>query len=358
MNKEHNDEKEKDNSDITEPILTNLDDLAKVTLSTPQKNKNPRQVMNKDNNNLYQNMVDSTDGPIQLELFHVEKQIEVNGVEMGVLENGVPYLSERGLSRMCGLHQSVINDISRDWQNEKYRPRGKKILELLERAGYNGIDTLFLKSEHNGSEINAYTGPVCMAILEYYAFEAKPQKEQALNAFRTLANVGFNVFIYSAVGYAPEQRILDSWKHFHDRVDLTTNAVPFGFFCVFREISSMIVPMIRSGVIISDKVVPDISAGKAWSSYWESKNLESEFGTRIRFDHNYPDYYPQSKSNPQPAWAYPDAALGIFRRWLAKHYIINKFPKYLLNQERQGKLAADVVKKAIDVFIPKQLEGE
>lgn len=34
---------------------------------------------------------------IQLSLPQVEKQVEYQGVEMGVLENGVPYLSERGL---------------------------------------------------------------------------------------------------------------------------------------------------------------------------------------------------------------------------------------------------------------------
>lgn len=32
--------------------------------------------------------------PVQPELFHVEKQVEFDGVEMGVLENGVPYLTE------------------------------------------------------------------------------------------------------------------------------------------------------------------------------------------------------------------------------------------------------------------------
>ena len=29
--------------------------------------------------------------PFQHELFHVEKQVEHDGVEMGVLENGIPY---------------------------------------------------------------------------------------------------------------------------------------------------------------------------------------------------------------------------------------------------------------------------
>jgi len=36
----------------------------------------------------------------QGDLFHVEKQVKFDGIEMGVLENGVPYLSESGLARM------------------------------------------------------------------------------------------------------------------------------------------------------------------------------------------------------------------------------------------------------------------
>ena len=31
---------------------------------------------------------------------------------------------------------------------------------------------------------------------------------------------------------------------------------------------------------------------------------------RRKYDHVYPDYCPQAKSNPQAAYAYPDAALG------------------------------------------------
>ena len=38
--------------------------------------------------------------PTQEDLFHIEKQAEVNGVEMGVLENGIPYLTESGLAQM------------------------------------------------------------------------------------------------------------------------------------------------------------------------------------------------------------------------------------------------------------------
>ena len=42
------------------------------------------------------------------------------------------------------------------------------------------------------------------------------------------------------------------------------------------------------------------------------------YGERVKFDHNYPSYFPQSASNPQEAWCYPEAALGEFRCWFRR----------------------------------------
>lgn len=294
---------------------------------------------------------------IQGELFHVEKQTVIDGIEMGVLENGIPYLTESGLARMCGIDRKVLNRLGMNWAEEKAKPRGKQIDKLLSQFGYLE-DSLFLKSEHKGSEVNAYTEPVCLAMLEYYAFLADEKRDEAIFAFRTLARTTFRKFIYDAVGYSPEQKVLDSWKHFHDRVDMTLDAVPLGYFSVFKEIAAMIVPMIRAGIMISDRVVPDISVGRAWSSYWEVNNLATEHGDRIHYDHAYPLYYPQSKSNPQPAFAYPDSALAVFRTWLRAHYIVNKFPTYLLGQAKKGTVPAAIVNKAIEAFSGKMLEDK
>ncbi len=291
---------------------------------------------------------------VQGDLFHVEKQTTIDGVEMGVLESGVPYLTESGLARMCGIDRKVLNRLGANWIEEQEKPRGKEIAKLLEDSGYEG-DGLFLKSEHNGSEINAYTEPVCLALLEYYAFVTDEPRKEAVRAFRTLARITFRKFIYDAVGYSPEQRVLDSWKHFHDRVDMTADAVPFGYFSIFKEIAAMIVPMIRAGIMISDRVVPDISVGKAWSAYWEEQNLSDNHGERTKYDHEYPLYYPQSKSNPQPSFAYPDSALGIFRHWLRQNYIVNKFPTYLLGQTKKGTVPLAIANKAIEAFSSAQI---
>ncbi|MDM8556198.1 hypothetical protein QUF75_15855 [Desulfococcaceae bacterium HSG7] len=292
--------------------------------------------------------------PEQIKLFHVEKQVEYDGVEMGVLENGIPYLTESGLARMCGIDRKVLNRLAINWPQEKKKKRGASINELLLNFGYDE-EHLYLKSEHNGTIINAYTEPVCISILEYYAFLAKKRREEATNAFRTLARTSFRNFIYEFVGYSPDQTTIVSWKHFHDRVDILLNSVPDGFFSIFREIATIIVPMIRNGVIISDKVLPDISVGRFWSQHWKENKLSSVYGERIKYQHDYPLYYPQAKSNPQSPYAYPESALGEFRKWLRKNYFQNNFPRYILNQAKQGKLPIYIANEAIKSIVKKQI---
>lgn len=293
-------------------------------------------------------------GPHQAELFHVEKQIEHEGVEMGVLDNGVPYLSESGLARMCGIDRKVLNRLAVNWKEERTKPRGTQIAGILAQAGFVE-DNLFLKSEMGGKEINAYTEPVCLALLEYYAYVSEDPRPEATRAFRSLARVTFRSFVYDAVGYAPKQSLIDSWQHFHDRIDATLDAVPNGYFSVFREIASIIVPMIRAGIIINDKMVPDISVGLAWAAFWKENNLGEAFGDRVKFLSSYPDYYPQAASNPQEANAYPDGALGVFRAWLRDNYLANKFPKYLLGKTKDGTVEKHVATAAIGALAPRQL---
>lgn len=284
--------------------------------------------------------------PEQASLFHVEKQIEIDGVEMGVLDNGIPYLTESGLARMCGIDRKVLNRLAIGWDEERFKPRGKQIQQLLGQSNYHE-PTLYLKSEHKGADVNAYTEPVCLALLEYYAFITDEPRKDAVNAFRAMVRITFRKFIYDAVGYSPEQRLLDSWKHFYDRIDITMDATPPEFFSVFRESAEIIVPMIRQGILISDRVLPDISVGQWWSRHWKENALDILYGPRQQYQHNYPDYYPQSRSNPQPAYAYPNTALAEFRSWLRNIYLTTKMPPYMIGQVKKGKVPESIGYRAI-----------
>ena len=49
----------------------------------------------------------------------IEKQREVDGVGMGVLTDGTPFLTGRGLARLCGISNARVVELSGDWKDEK-----------------------------------------------------------------------------------------------------------------------------------------------------------------------------------------------------------------------------------------------
>lgn len=46
----------------------------------------------------------------------VETQKTINGVEMGVLENGIPFLTQVGLAKIAGAKRSQIYEITQEWE--------------------------------------------------------------------------------------------------------------------------------------------------------------------------------------------------------------------------------------------------
>ncbi len=45
----------------------------------------------------------------------VRQETTINGIEMGVLENGIPYLTQNGLSNVCGVQCLRIKEITDEW---------------------------------------------------------------------------------------------------------------------------------------------------------------------------------------------------------------------------------------------------
>ncbi len=148
-------------------------------------------------------------------------------------------------------------------------------------------------------------------------------------------------------GLDPRDRV---WQQFEDRVSLVNDSVPAGYFCVFNEIGSMFATLIIGGANFGTRMILDLSVGGHWGRRWTNARLAARFGTRAKFDHHYPRYFPQSWSNPQKANCYPDAALPEFRRWLREEYMPNHLPAYLRDQVRQGKLASDIATTTIDAL--------
>lgn len=262
----------------------------------------------------------------------IEVQKDINGIEMGVLENGIPYLTQRGLSGVTGVARSLIQTITKEWE-EHYHDEviAKDRISFFKKYLFaNGFTepTLHLETVQNGTIHYAYPDVVCMAFLEYYAFESKGDNTNALENYRKFAAFGLRKFIYEALDYTPS----DKWKYHHDRVSLLKDSAPPGYFTIFQETTGLIVDLIAADLTVNHHTVADISVGQHWGRYWTENELEATYGKRVPYEHNYPSYYPQSLSNPQKPNAYPDEALPIFRQWFKQTYLLTKFPKYMLTK--------------------------
>ena len=278
-------------------------------------------------------------------------EVELDGVAMGVLSDGTPYLHLRGLARLCGVDSGMLSRLTSNWDDERLKPRGARINELLTQQGFFG-DELSLLTVGPHGEAPVYTDAVCMALLEYYAFDAKQgSPEVAQRNYRLLARKSFRQFIYDGCGYKPGAAKDALWKNFHDRVSLNFDSVPEGYFSVFKQIADLIVSLGQRGLHIHESFVPDISVGQCWSTYWKSIDGNSKFGQRIHYKHNYPEYYPQAISNPQEPWCYPEMALGEFQRWFRENYIKGgRLKTYLTTKAKDQTLPVTFVEQAIQLI--------
>ncbi|UXL06452.1 hypothetical protein [Achromobacter xylosoxidans] len=288
----------------------------------------------------------------------VEVQRDVNGIEMGVLENGIPYLTQRGLSEVTGIFRNAIQGITKEWEDHYDdeifgKDRISFFKQYLTSKGYNERK-LHVETVQNGVVHYAYPDIVCMAFLEYYAFESRADNTKALENYRRFAAFGLQRFIYESLNYTPA----DKWKYHHDRVSLLKDSTPPGHFTIFHEITGLIVDLINADLTVNHKTVPDLSVGQAWGKHWTENELDVIYGPRITWDHNYPAYYPQALSNPQPAKAYPDAALAAFRRWFREEYLPTKFPKYILGKANLLPGGKDEAIRIGGMYEPKTLASE
>jgi hypothetical protein len=204
---------------------------------------------------------------------------DVDGLEMGVLADGTPFLSSRALARLCGVVPSAILGWLPSWDPSSEKPRDRKLKELLQAQGHLS-EALLVKAVREGKPVNAHPDTVCMAVLEYYAFDVPGKNDAALNAYRYLARRSLREFIYTSVGYDPTNIVPDRWKQYHDRMLL--NTLPRGYFSVFIEMSDIVLSSIQSGLVVDSHTVPDISVGQLWAKHWGDEKLELRFGERTK----------------------------------------------------------------------------
>lgn len=284
----------------------------------------------------------------------IDKERDVEGIGMGVLSDGTPYLNQRGLANLCGVQNAHIGTISSQWDDEVQKPRITTIKGILTASGAE-IGRPHIEIMRKGIVHFCYPSDVCLAILEYYALDAGANiSQEARKNFRLLAGSKLKELIYSQVGYDTSGVSAEPLRKWHERIELNHQSAPAGYFSIFNEAHTVIYELIMAGANVGEKMVPDISIGSHWSKYWDANRLGDRFGDREKFPHHYPEDHPQAKSNPQIANCYPLDALGEYRRWLQNEYLGGgKFKGYLKGRKD---LPPSVAQLAIERLSPKLLK--
>jgi len=101
--------------------------------------------------------INGKQGRLKLE---IEKQTEIQGIGMGVLKDGTPFLNQRGLARLCGVENAHIETISSQWNEADQKPRIKAIKELLNSRGVS-IEVPHLVLMVDGKPMFAYPDKAC-----------------------------------------------------------------------------------------------------------------------------------------------------------------------------------------------------
>ncbi len=253
--------------------------------------------------------------------------IAVSGlpIDVGILPDGTPFMSGRELARACGISNSTLVGWGETTPQIGDRHRAGKLANLLATYRYQG-DRLFVPipdgTKFGGrANVSAYPYQVCLAFLDYYAFEAN--KEDARNSLRLLSEKQLPQFICAAVEAplqkaAPQPPIKPLDDPFRRRP--LRNGIPIGYFEVGQvladeQMSSLLTPELRTALLTN--------IDKAWNRYWNIQQLSQQYGDRFAM--------PQRPLND---WArirqyvYPSVALATFKDWLALHYLPDRYPSY------------------------------
>ena len=292
----------------------------------------------------------------ELGLF-IEVDADFGGIGMGVLSDGTPYLNQRGLATLCGVKNAHIGTISSQWNEELQKPRISTIKGILEQAGYTASQA-HVEVLHKGNVHFCYPAEICLAVLEYYAFDAGANMQpEARQNFRMLAGSKLREMIYSQLGYDPSGGISEPLRKWHERIELNHQSAPKGYFSIFNEAHTVIYELIMAGAKVGESLVPDISIGQHWAKHWDACDFNKLYGQREKFPHRYPNDHPQARSNPQIANCYPIEALGEYRKWLQDVYLDRgKFAGYLKNKKKQ--IPPSIAQLAIERLVTPQIEGK
>lgn len=141
----------------------------------------------------------------------VTRELEIDGVGMGVLSDGTAFLTGRGLARLCGVSNARIVELGQVWDVASTNAMAEGVKRILQAKGITA-EKPYVEIAQRGGVFYAYPDFVCLAVLEYYAFD-QPTDDAKKN-FRILAGKALHDFIYAQVGYDPSNLVPEKWRQF------------------------------------------------------------------------------------------------------------------------------------------------
>jgi hypothetical protein len=121
-------------------------------------------------------------------------RVEQDGVEFYTLKTGVSGMSISGLARLCGIDRRAISRLLKRIHGTKLR--SEWLQSFLGKDLHLGLNSV------SGAKI--IHGEVCVAIIGYYAFEARYKTKAAEYAFKKFAYMGLEAWIQSITGWQPQ----------------------------------------------------------------------------------------------------------------------------------------------------------
>jgi hypothetical protein len=121
-------------------------------------------------------------------------RVEQDGVEFYTLKTGVSGMSISGLARLCGIDRRAISRLLKRIHGTKLRSEWLK--------SFLGQDLCLGLNSVSGAKI--IHGEACVAIIGYYAFEARYKTKAAEYAFKKFAYMGLEAWIQSITGWQPQ----------------------------------------------------------------------------------------------------------------------------------------------------------
>ena len=125
--------------------------------------------------------------PLQGSLdLRIDRQKEIQGIGMGVLSDGTPFLTQRGLARLCGVQNAHIGTMGSEWNESPVKPRIATIRDMLARRGVF-LDTPYIQVMDGERVIYAYPDSFVPAVHSYDRSKRLYQRDgQIIDAEKTL----------------------------------------------------------------------------------------------------------------------------------------------------------------------------